>query len=53
MYCFLIASLPELSLEMPAPMTVQEFVNLTKDSFGSSVIRQLAEKLGIELDERR
>ena len=25
MYCFLIASLPELSLDAPAPMTVQEF----------------------------
>ena len=31
MYCFLIASLPELSLETPAPMTVQEFDTLCSE----------------------
>ena len=34
-------------------MTVQEFIDLTQNSFGSSVIRQLADELGIELKERR
>ena len=29
--------------------TVEEFINLTKNSFGSSVIRQLAEELKIEI----
>ena len=28
-------------------MTVEEFINLTKNSFGSSIIRQLAEELKI------
>lgn len=31
MYCFLIASLPELSLETPAPITVQEFDTLCSE----------------------
>lgn len=31
-------------------MTVREFVGLTKDSFGGGVIRDLAEKMGIEAE---
>ena len=30
-------------------LTVEEFINLTKNSFGSSVIKQLAEKLNLEV----
>ena len=30
-------------------MTVEEFVDLTKDSFGGSVIKQLAQKLKMEV----
>ena len=30
-------------------MTVEQFVNLTKDSFGGSIIRQLAEELKIDM----
>ena len=30
-------------------LTVKEFINLTKDSFGGSVIRQLAEELNIKI----
>ena len=29
-------------------MTVQEFINLTKDSFGRDAIRTLAKELGLE-----
>lgn len=34
-----------------AEYTVEEFINMTKDSFGSKVIRQLAKELGLEVEE--
>lgn len=34
MYCFLIASLPELQLELPAPMTVAEFDDICQAELG-------------------
>ncbi len=41
----------EIDIEKDS-MTVEEFINLTKDSFGGSIIRQIADELKISLEER-
>ncbi|MBR2374023.1 MAG: DUF2764 family protein [Lentisphaeria bacterium] len=41
MYCFLIASLPELQLESPAPVSVEEFDNICREELSADRFKAL------------
>lgn len=41
MYCFLIASLPDLQLDLPAPMTVEEFDAICKEELSAERFKAL------------